>query len=145
MRILIVDNPEDKKILQSESEDINFKKDAIDIIVHNMKNTLSDSKNGVGLAANQIGILKRMFIMDAKRSGHARVFINPTILKYIGNTYKSLETCLSLPGRETSTMRYSGLLLKWDNIYGQMKVKTFLGFEGKIIQHEMDHLNGILI
>ena len=95
----------------------------------------------VGLAANMIGALKRILVFD--NSGEATIMINPEILKR-SQPYKAEENCLSFDGTRETT-RYGTIKVRWQNLQMQTRIKTFTGFSAQIIQHEMDHFDGIII
>lgn len=97
---------------------------------------------GVGLAANQIGVQKRLFVYD-KGDGPV-VVINPLIVESEGEwTYE--EGCLSVPGLSWEITRPNAIHLKGYDLDGnEIEVETD-EFEGRIFQHEMDHLNGVLL
>lgn len=123
--------------------------------VDEMKKTLEACKDpiGVGLAAPQVGLPQRMFIMKPTPRGGIQTFINPLIIQ-IDDTLKhnkkksekdeSLEGCLSIPRIWGSVQRAPKLTLQWMDVEGITHTKEFSGFEGVIIQHEVDHLEGIL-
>jgi peptide deformylase len=97
---------------------------------------------GVGLAANQVGIQKRLFVYD--KGDGAVVVVNPTIVESDGEwTYE--EGCLSVPGLSWEITRPNAIhLVGFDLDGNEISVETS-EFEGRIFQHEMDHLNGILL
>ena len=100
-------------------------------------------KNGVGLAAPQVGILRRIFVIDAQDGEGIRVFINPQILKTKGSQ-KDIEGCLSLPGRENEVERANYVKIKALDENGEEFVLEGEGLLARAIQHENDHLDGIL-
>lgn len=95
----------------------------------------------VGMAANMIGELKRIIAFE--ESGKYTVMFNPRLLKADG-TFKAEEGCLSLVGvREAK--RYRSVKVEFENEQFQTRIKTYKGWTAQIIQHEMDHLEGIII
>ncbi len=99
-------------------------------------------KNGIGLAAPQVGINKRMFVVDVSPDGTAPiVFINPVVEGY-GEIITSKEGCLSLPGLLVEVKRYSCVKVEYTNLSGERKSIDVNGLLAKCIQHENDHLNG---
>ena len=96
----------------------------------------------VGLAAPQIGYHKRAIVvlMDDKFV----LMLNPVIPSKRGERYRTREGCLSVEGARETT-RYREILVSYTDKYGKTIVKTFKGYTAQIIQHEVDHLNGILI
>lgn len=96
----------------------------------------------VGMAANMIGQAKRIIVFD--RDGTAQVMLNPEIL-YAQGPYDAQESCLSLLGGPRPCRRYEKIKVRWQTPDFQTRIKTFTGFTAQIIQHEVDHLNGVLI
>ena len=104
--------------------------------------TLIAHKDGcVGMAANMIGIRKRIIVFD--NEGTDMVMFNPLILKKEG-LYDTEEGCLSLPGIRP-TKRWNKIKVQYQNAAFQTRIKTFSGWTAQIIQHEIDHCDGILI
>ena len=111
-------------------------------IAQDLRDTLEANKDGcVGMAANMIGILKRVIIFDD--NGKASVMFNPEIIKY-SEAYETEEGCLSLTGSR-KTKRYKTIKVQYQNEAFQTRIKTYTGWTAQIIQHEIDHCNGILI
>lgn len=111
-------------------------------IAQDLRDTLEANKDGcVGMAANMIGILKRVIIFDD--NGKASVMFNPEIIKY-SEAYETEEGCLSLTGSR-KTKRYKTIKVQYRNEAFQTRLKTYSGWTAQIIQHEIDHCNGILI
>ena len=96
----------------------------------------------VGMAANMIGVLKRIIAVDD--GGTYLTMLNPEILK-ASDPYETRESCLSLLGGPRPTKRYQKIKVRYQNLQLQWRIKTFTGFTAQIIQHEVDHCNGILI
>jgi peptide deformylase len=97
---------------------------------------------GIGLAAPQIGLNKRIFITGY---GQKKVFINPKIVKKLGSLKKDTESCLSLPGIEVVVPRHEKVLIDFYDENWQHRREVFSGMLARVIQHEQDHLNGKLI
>ena len=111
-------------------------------IAHDLLDTLSANAEGcVGMAANMIGVAKRIIAFD--NEGTYMVMFNPEIVKTSG-PYTTEEGCLSLPGRRTAK-RYRSIKVQYQTETFQTRLKTFTGWTAQIIQHEIDHCNGILI
>ncbi|MBP3683847.1 MAG: peptide deformylase [Oscillospiraceae bacterium] len=96
----------------------------------------------VGMAANMIGRTKRIIVFD--QEGTPVVMLNPVILKASGE-YETEEGCLSLLGGPRKTKRYRKIKVEFENLQLQKRIKTFTGWTAQIIQHEIDHCNGVLI
>lgn len=107
-----------------------------------MLETLAAHKDGcVGMAANMIGINKRIIAFD--NDGSYMVMFNPEILKK-SEPYEAEEGCLSLAGMR-KTKRWKSIKVQYQNNSFQVRLKTFTGWTAQIIQHEIDHCNGIII
>ena len=96
----------------------------------------------VGMAANMIGQLKNIIVFDC--DGEPMLMLNPEIIKAEGE-YETQEGCLSLLGGPRSTKRYQKIKVRYQNTAMQVRLKTFTGWTAQIIQHEVDHCNGVLI
>lgn len=104
--------------------------------------TLEAHKAGcVGMAANMIGVRRRIIAFD--NEGSYMVMFNPEIVKKSG-AYEAEEGCLSLAGTR-KTRRWQSIKVQYQNEKMQIRLKTFTGWTAQIIQHEVDHCNGIII
>ena len=104
--------------------------------------TLTAHKDGcVGMAANMIGVNKRIIAFD--NGGTYMVMFNPVIVRQSG-PYEAQEGCLSLTGVR-KTKRFQTVKVQWQNEKFQTRLKSFTGWTAEIIQHEIDHCEGILI
>ena len=111
-------------------------------VAQDLIDTLTAHKDGcVGMAANMIGVNKRIIIFD--NEGAYQVMFNPVIVKQSG-PYQTEEGCLSLTGQRP-TKRWKSIKVQWQNETFQTRLKTFTGWTAEIIQHEIDHCDGILI
>lgn len=135
----------DLEILQQKSEkfelgtDDHLIQDLIDTAtVHSMEST----GGCVGLAAPQIGVHRRAIV--AMIGNKFIPFINPTIIKKSPETFIATEGCLSLDGKR-EVKRHKNIKVAYTTPQGKNKIQAFSGFPAQIIQHECDHLNGILI
>lgn len=123
-----------RKAEPAAPEDVELAGDLLD--------TLKAHKDGcVGMAANMIGVCKRIIVFE--NQGGYMVMFNPEILKK-SQPYEAEEGCLSLPGSRKTT-RYQVIKVQWQNEKFQERIKTFSGWTAQIIQHEIDHCEGILI
>jgi peptide deformylase len=112
-------------------------------VAEDLLHTLQAHKDTcVGMAANMIGVCKRIIAFDDQ--GKWRVMLNPEIIKQSGE-YETEESCLSLLGGPRKTKRYEKIKVRFQTIEFQIRIKTYSGWTAQIIQHEMDHCNGILI
>ena len=111
-------------------------------IITDLQDTLKAHRDEcVGMAANMIGVNKRIIAFD--NSGKYMVMFNPEIIKK-SDPYQIQEGCLSLPGARL-TKRWKSIKVQYQTETFQMRFKTFTGWTAQIIQHEIDHCEGILI
>ena len=105
--------------------------------------TLTAHKDScVGMAANMIGVRKRIIAFD--NEGKYMVMFNPDIIKKSG-PYDTEESCLSLLGGPRKCKRYQSIKVQWQTEKFETRIKTFTGWTAQIIQHDIDHCNGVLI
>ena len=124
-----------KKSEFATKEDLQVAQDLLD--------TLTAHKDGcVGMAANMIGVHKRIIAFD--NDGTYMVMFNPEIIKKSG-PYDTEEGCLSLLSGPRKCKRYQTIKVQWHTTKFQTRIKTFTGFPAQIIQHEVDHCEGVLI
>ena len=111
-------------------------------VAQDLRDTLEAHREGcVGMAANMIGVGKRIIIFDD--GGKAAVMFNPEILRR-NEPFEAEEGCLSLSGTR-KTKRYRSIKVRYQNELFQQRIKTYTGWMAQIIQHEIDHCDGILI
>ena len=115
-------------------EDLQVAADLLDTLIHHKEGC-------VGLAANMIGVNKRIIAFD--NDGSYMVMFNPQIIKK-AEPYDTEEGCLSLSGVRP-TKRWKSIKVSWQNEKFQQRLKTFTGWTAQIIQHEIDHCEGIII
>ena len=132
------------KQLQLMCEEVKTVKEGEEIGVQLLKE-LSESENGIGLAANQIGINKRVCVINVKEP---IVLINPRIVEKSEEQFVFAEGCLSFPGKHIRTGRYTSVIVEADNHEGKLSFSAESedvndAFECACIQHEIDHLDGI--
>lgn len=112
-------------------------------VARDLLDTLVFHRDGcVGMAANMIGVRKRIIVFE--NEGSYMTMFNPEIIKASGQ-YDAQEGCLSLLGGPRSCKRYQTIKVQWQNEQFQARIKTFTGWTAQIIQHEIDHCNGIII
>lgn len=119
----------------STMEDLQVAQDLLDTLIANKDAC-------VGMAANMIGVRKRIIVFD--NEGTYMTMFNPEIIKMSG-PYDAEEGCLSLLGGPRPYKRYQTIKVQWQNEKFQTRIKTFTGWPAQIIQHEIDHCNGVLI
>jgi len=151
LKIVTVPN----KVLSQETKPVkNFDK-KLENIIKEMTETLNAQNDppGVGLAANQVGLNLSLFITKPTEKSKIKVFINPKIIRTVlykdspSKKKKSLvkfEGCLSIPRIWGPVKRANKILLRYQDETGKEYEKWFTGFEAVIIQHEVDHLQGIV-
>ena len=101
---------------------------------------------GIGLAAPQVGLSIRLLVTDVSpvtKGYPAQAFVNPVILETWGNSCME-EGCLSIPGIREEVNRPEEILLKYQTVEGEEKTEKFDGWMPRVLQHEMDHLDGVL-
>ena len=111
-------------------------------IILDLKQTLRENPTGVGLAANQIGYDKRIFIINF--NGDLRTFINPVISQVKGFTLNS-ESCLSLPGKSFIRPRHNEINVIYQTPLGKTESRKIVGLAAYVFQHELDHLDGLTL
>ena len=112
-------------------------------VAQDLLDTLTFHKEGcVGMAANMIGVTKRIIVFD--NEGDYMTMLNPVILKG-SDLYETEEGCLSLLGGPRKTLRYKKIKVEYQTTDFKTRLKSFDGWTAQIIQHEIDHCDGILI
>lgn len=112
-------------------------------VAQDLLDTLAAHKETcVGMAANMIGVCKRIIAFD--NEGTYMVMLNPEIVKFSGE-YETEESCLSLLGGPRKCRRYQKIKVQYQTLDFGTRLKTFTGWTAQIIQHEIDHCNGVLI
>ena len=137
--------------LRRETEEIDENYPNLNELIDNMFQTMYHS-DGVGLAAPQVNLSIRMFVMDATPLGDEfeefkdfkKVFINPYITETSGNEWSFNEGCLSIPGIREDVKRPDKILIEYYDENFEFHELTLEGIPARIIQHEYDHLEGIL-
>lgn len=102
---------------------------------------------GRGLAAPQVGVATRVFVMDATwKDGFydPQVFVNPVIIATSDTMVTQDEGCLSIPDQTVAVSRPDTVTLRWQGLDGAPAERAFEGFAAACVQHELDHLNGVL-
>ena len=102
---------------------------------------MANAEHCVGMAANMIGISKRIIVVNDE--GRPLVMFNPEIIK-CSDAFDAEEGCLSLTGTRKAK-RYKSIKVRYQNEHFQQRIKTYKGWTAQIIQHEIDHCNGVII
>lgn len=124
---------------RATKEDLQAAKDLLDTL-------MAHRESCVGMAANMIGVNRRIiaFYDESGRTPVYTLMFNPEIIKKDG-AYNTEESCLSLLGGPRSCKRFQTIKVRWQTDALQTRIKTFIGWTAQIIQHEIDHCDGILI
>ncbi|MCD6355156.1 MAG: peptide deformylase [Prolixibacteraceae bacterium] len=138
-------------LLRKTAKPIEKDSEEVSKIIENMWETMYYS-DGVGLAAPQVGLSIRLFLVDASSGADEepelkdfkKVFINPKIIETTGEKWIMNEGCLSLPNIREDVTRPDEVRIKYQDENFEEHDEVFKGFAGRIIQHEYDHLGGIL-
>ena len=124
-----------RKSVPAGKDDLQTAQDLLDTLA-------AHKEECVGMAANMIGVTRRIIVFDCE--GTYMTMLNPEIISASGE-YDTEEGCLSLLGGPRKTKRFQKIKVRYQNIQLQTRLKTFTGWTAQIIQHEIDHCNGILI
>lgn len=146
MTKLKIETGADNPVLRQKSIKIDKIDRSIKKLAKDMLQTMNE-KNGLGIAAPQVGVNKRMFITTINEGKENQVLItmvNPEILELSEATETGEEGCLSIPGVYKPVERPRGAKVKYTDLKGNHHVLEFEGLNARVIQHENDHLDGIL-
>lgn len=138
-------------VLRKECEEVSSDNEKLKDIISNMFETM-DASRGVGLAAPQVGINLRMFMIDSTHfekddldfKGRRQVFINPEIIEETGEEWAFEEGCLSIPDVREDVSRNAQVKLSYQDENFKDKTEIFDGMTARVIQHEYDHIEGVL-
>lgn len=133
-------------VLREVAEPVQAFDEGLRALVDDMLATMYDAP-GRGLAAPQVGLGLRLFVMDVgwkEGAPDPRVFVNPEIVGASEEAVMREEGCLSIPGRLSRVTRPAEVGLRWRDLDGAEREGTFEGFAATCVQHEIDHLDGIL-
>lgn len=120
---------------------IDFQDESLEQLIQDLFETMG-AYNGVGLAANQVGIDKAICVLDVEERTKKMVLINPTIVMYSKNKLIMPEGCLSCPGLTVQMKRPESLIIDANLLTGEKIRYNFTGYDAKIAGHEIDHLQG---
>ena len=134
----------DPLFLAGKSE--NATKEDIEVANNLLETLIAHKEECVGMAANMIGVKKRIiaFLDESGKTPVYTIMLNPEIIKAEGS-YDTEEGCLSLLGGPRKCKRYKSIKVSFETTDMQKRIKTYTGWTAQIIQHEIDHCNGILI
>jgi len=136
------------EILRRKSAPVDHEDGDLPVLVRDLKDTLLQHADGVGLAAPQIGVHKRVIVVRFGANGRTRLgrpvaILNPTILE-AGDELPDYDGCLSLPGLYGETVRPHFMRLRGTDERERTVEWTLEGFDAVVVHHEVDHLNGVL-
>jgi peptide deformylase len=137
-------------ILKQVAETVEEIDDTIVGVIQDLVDTMYDAGHSVGVAAPQIGVLKRILVVDVSKSKLGRdnhhgllEMVNPAVIEKSGSKMMR-EGCMSVPDYTGNVIRAEHIVVEFTNRNGQRRVIEASGFEAVAIQHEMDHLDGLL-
>lgn len=138
-------------VLKKKAREVEQDHEGLEQLISDMFETMYESE-GVGLAAPQISLSLRLFVIDASPfkdeepalEGFKKVFINPEIIEETGEPWKFNEGCLSIPGIREDVSRNPVIVVNYFDENFNEKEETFSGLAARIIQHEYDHIEGVL-
>lgn len=132
---------EGDEILRKQCREVSEVTDRIKMTMEDMLETMR-SQFGVGIAAPQVGIMRRMFVAEPE-PGRVYYMINPVILEESGSQ-EGDEGCLSIPGKIGTVTRPDYIKIEALDLDGEKKTYEFHDFDARVMCHEYDHLNGVL-
>lgn len=139
-------------VLRKETQDIDASYPNLKELIDNMYETMYNA-DGVGLAAPQVGLVDRIFVIDLspladeespQYEGLKKTFVNARIISRTGDMVSTEEGCLSIPGINESVPRHDEIEIEYLDENLEPHTETFTGFTARVIQHEYDHIDGIL-
>ena len=144
--ILVYPDP----ILKQVAEAVGAVDDTVVAVIQDLVDTMVASGHSVGVAAPQIGVLRRILVVDVSKSKHGKEnnhglleMVNPDIIEKSGSKIMR-EGCMSVPDYTGNVTRSEQIVVEFTNRTGQLRVIEATGFEAVAIQHELDHLDGLL-
>lgn len=138
---MIIKYEESAEILRTVSEPVTkFNRDLISLV--NTMFTAIEREKGVGLAAIQLGIAKRVLVIHNPHNGTKVAVVNPSWEKLDETTTTAKEGCLSAPGKYIEKERYAHIKINFQNLQGKPQERILKDFDARIFQHEYDHLEG---
>ena len=133
-------------VLRKKAEEVEGPSDEIITLLNDMAETMYNAP-GIGLAANQVGVLKRLIVIDCsteEEEPNLLKMINPEIITSTNEKSELEEGCLSIPEHKSNVVRPSKVEVSYMNLNGETEKLTAEGLLSACLQHEIDHLNGIL-
>jgi peptide deformylase len=138
-------------VLRKVAEDIDLNYEGLNELIENMFETMYNAE-GVGLAAPQIGLSIRLFVVDLTPLGKdeaslidfRRAFINVHIVEKSGDQELMEEGCLSIPGIHEEVYRKNFIRIQYLDVDGNTHDETYSGYTARVLQHEYDHIDGVM-
>ena len=141
LKIVLAPDP----VLEKVAEPVSKIDNKLAKTMNNMLETMYEA-NGIGLAAPQVGISGRFFVMHIDESHEEPYFfINPVITNFSSTQSEYQEGCLSVPEQVIKVVRPAEITVEYFDLEGRKNIKNFSGLHATCIQHEIDHLNGVVI
>lgn len=136
--------PQDNNQLRQKSQSVTTFDKSVSQIITDLTDTIEAQTDpiGLGLSAPQIGVFKRIFV--ARVRNKIKSFVNPVIIKFSKKEADIMEGCFSVPNLYGHVIRPAEIDLKSQDAHGKTQQTHYKGMAGRIIQHELDHLDGIL-
>ena len=131
-------------VLRLEAQQVEEFDDDLAQLVERMSRLMTDAR-GVGLAANQVGVLRRVFVIQLEEDEEPRALVNPAIVERSGEAEPEDEGCLSLQGVVVEVERALSVRLEARDEKGEPVELELEGLPARVAQHELDHLDGVLI
>jgi peptide deformylase len=131
-------------VLRLEAQQVQAFDDDLKQLVERMTRLMQDAR-GVGLAANQVGVLRRVFVVQAEDEEQPRALVNPSIVERSEESDEDDEGCLSMQGVVVSVERPVRVRLEASDEEGKPVTLDLEGLPARVAQHELDHLDGVLI
>lgn len=134
-------------VLRKKSKPADWKNPGVQTFIKNLTATLFAQRGGIGIAAPQVGAPHRIIIMDVSSkepTKRRRIMLNPST-KSTAGVVLSREGCMSLPDYTANVTRATSVLAEWTDSSGRRHREYFTGLEAICFQHEVDHLNGVMI
>lgn len=143
--MILAVRPFNDKVLHTVGSPLANPCEGLDVLIPNMWETMTVNK-GIGLAANQVGFLLRVFVASLENRTNNLVVINPKVLSTSKEKTIETEGCLSALGMTVQVKRYKKLLVEFETFpTRELVTMEFTDMDARIIQHELDHLNGKMI
>ena len=142
MKYKIIEIPDER--LREKSVSVSSDEVGLKELLKDMLSVMYES-NGVGLAAPQIGLLKRIVVIDVSKEKNSPLYlVNPEIIAHSEEMQKEYEGCLSIPNQFAPVERFQAVTVRFINEKGKETILEAEGFLAIALQHEIDHLNGVL-